>query len=98
MTPSGPFRRDADRRRFELPFAAGEAFADYRVEGGDGQAEVLAIVHVEADQALRGSGAAGLFMEALVAHAREAGLRLRALCPYAVAWLERHPEARDRFV
>jgi uncharacterized protein len=63
-------------------------FADYRREGSR-----LYIDHVEAPPALRGSGAAGRFMEGLVEAAGVEGATLVPICSYAVHWLARHPEA-----
>jgi predicted GNAT family acetyltransferase len=64
-------------------------FADYRRAGNS-----WIIDHVEAPPALRGTGAAGRFMEALVERAKREGVTLAPVCSYAVSWLQRHPEAR----
>ncbi|MFN3669330.1 MAG: GNAT family N-acetyltransferase [Brevundimonas sp.] len=82
-------------QRFEQGFADAEGrtrsvFADYVVQGG-----TRVILHVEADPALRGTGAAGRFMQALAEHARAEGLKLAPRCSYAVAWLKRHSEFDD---
>ena len=82
-------------QRFEQGFSdpAGQlrtVFADYAVQGN-----TRVILHVEADPALRGTGAAGQFMQALAEHARAEGLKLAPRCSYAVAWLKRHPEFDD---
>jgi predicted GNAT family acetyltransferase len=79
------------QRRLEMVEAGQIVFADYRREG-----ERLIIDHVEAPTALRGTGAAGRFMEGLVVEARRQGVKLVPVCSYAVAWLRRHPElSRD---
>lgn len=82
-------------QRFEQGFANPEGqlrtvFADYAVQG-----TTRVILHVEADPSLRGSGAAGRFMQSLAEHARAEGLKLEPRCGYAVAWLKRHPEFDD---
>jgi hypothetical protein len=78
------------RSRFEMAEAGQIVFADYRRDG-----RVIYIDHVEAPPALRGSGAAGRFMEGLVEAARAEGATLVPICSYAVHWLARHPnEAR----
>lgn len=82
-------------QRFEQGFSDPEGqlrtvFADYAVHGS-----TRVILHVEADPALRGTGAAGQFMQALAEHARAEGLKLAPRCSYAVAWLKRHPEFED---
>lgn len=89
------FRDVRDEHRFEQGFmdSGGQlrtVFADYAVQGS-----TRAILHVEADPALRGSGAAGQFMQALAEHARAENLKLNPRCSYAVAWLKRHPEFDD---
>ncbi len=82
-------------QRFEQGFSDPEGqlravFADYAVQGS-----TRVILHVEADPALRGTGAAGQFMQSLAQHARAEGLKLAPRCSYAVAWLKRHPEYDD---
>ncbi|WP_339915735.1 GNAT family N-acetyltransferase [uncultured Brevundimonas sp.] len=64
--------------------------ADYRLRDG-----VYELLHVEADPALRGTGAAGRFMQTLSDHARAEGLKLAPHCGYAVAWFKRHPDEGD---
>lgn len=91
----GPFRDDPEARRFQQTVSAsghahGLVFADYAVRGA-----VRVILHVEADARLRGTGAAGAFMQALVDHCRDHDLQLHPVCGYAVAWLKRHPETAD---
>jgi predicted GNAT family acetyltransferase len=81
---------DATRQRFEQEEDGGLVYASYRLRDG-----VYALTHVEADEALRGTGAAGRFMAALAQHARANGLTLAPLCSYARAWFKRHPEAGD---
>lgn len=88
--------RDAPSdHRFEQDFETPDGqtkqvFADYAVHG-----DTRAILHVEADPLLQGTGAAGRFMQALSEHARAEKLKLEPRCSYAVAWLKRHPEFAD---
>ena len=89
------FHDDADKQRFEEAFFDTDGtqrlvFADYADRDG-----ARAILHVEADPALRGTGAAGEFMQDLADHARREGLRLLPICGYAVAWFRRHPDQQD---
>ena len=76
--------------RLEMEEAGQIVFADYRLAGGR-----LIVDHVEAPVALRGSGAAGRFMEALAAWARSRSLKITPLCGYAASWLSRSPANRD---
>lgn len=89
------FRDVPSENRFEQDFTAADGdprqvFAEYAVQG-----DTRVILHVEAHPDLRGSGAAGRFMQALSEHARAEGLKLAPRCSYAVAWLKRHPEFDD---
>ena len=89
------FRDIPAEQRYEQTFAdaGGEArrvWADYAVQG-----DRRAILHVEAEDALRGSGAAGRFMQSLADHARAEGHRLTPVCSYAVAWFRRHRDQAD---
>ncbi len=81
---------DTSRQRFEQEEDGKLVFASYRMRD-----DAHALVHVEADPALRGTGAADRFMTALVAHGRQQGIRFAPYCSYARAWFRRHPEASD---
>jgi uncharacterized protein len=84
------FRHLPEENRMTMDFPDGEVWVDYARQG-----DTLSLLHVEADPALRGSGAAGQFMQAVVDHARTDGLKLRPVCSYAVAWMKRHRDADD---
>ena len=85
-----PITDNTARNRFELVEEGKLAFADYRLDG-----HVLVLPHVEADPALRGHGAAGRLMAGVLEVARERGWKVRPVCGYAAAYIERHPEHRD---
>lgn len=84
------FKDNPDAQRFEWSEDGQIVYADYR-----GGPERLAITHVEAPVALRGSGAAGRLMEAMTEHSRRKGLKLVPVCGYAVVWYRRHRAAAD---
>ena len=65
-------------------------WADYSVQG-----DRRAILHVEAEDELRGTGSAGKFMQCLADHARAEGYKLTPVCGYAVAWFRRHKDQAD---
>ncbi|RZJ37617.1 MAG: N-acetyltransferase, partial [Brevundimonas sp.] len=82
-------------QRFEQDFEGPDGgthsvWADYAAQG-----ETRTILHVEADAALRGGGAASKFMQSLAEHARAEGLKLAPRCGYAVAWHKRHKDFDD---
>lgn len=76
--------------RYETQEDGHTVFCTYRKEG-----DKVYLLHVEAPVALRGKGAAGRFMQALMEQLRAAKLKAVPVCSYAVAWLERHPEFGD---
>ena len=89
------FRDVTAEQRFEQGFADADGemrrvWADYAVQG-----DRRVILHVEADDALRGSGAAGNFMQRLADHSKAENIKLTPRCSYAVAWFKRHPDCAD---
>jgi predicted GNAT family acetyltransferase len=87
---ANPVIDNAAEGRFELTENGATTFADYSRRG-----DLWVIPHVETPPAARGHGTAGRLMEGIVIHAREQGAKIAPLCPYAAAWLQRHPQHRD---
>ncbi len=73
------------QQRLELEVAGQVVFCNYRRDG-----KIIHLTHVEAPFALRGSGAAGQLMQAIVNWAKLEQLELMPVCSYAVHWLRRH--------
>jgi hypothetical protein len=71
--------------RYEMVEQGQTSFAEYRRQGRE-----LIIDHVESPVALRGTGAAGRLMQALVEEASREGLKVTPVCSYAADWLRRH--------
>lgn len=53
---------------------------------------VAVINHTFVDGSLRGQGVAGQLLSAVADRLREAGLKARPTCSYAVKWFNEHPE------
>lgn len=85
-------RDDRDASRFVLEMDGAVAWLEYRVDGSDDGADRLVLEHTEVPQALSGRGIGSRLVEAGLERARTDGLRLRSECPFATAWLRRHPE------
>jgi len=79
------FRDNGAAGRFELDVGGRQAFAVYRRDG-----DRLVIDHVEAEPALRGTGAAGRLMEQVVQAAKAENRTIVPRCGYAASWLRRH--------
>jgi len=76
--------------RFELDLDGHTAFATYRRDGG-----VLAILHTEVPKALNGRGIGSKLVRGLLEIARAEGLKIKPLCPFVVAYMDKHPEYAD---
>ena len=78
------------RSRFELTEQGLTAFAEYRLDG-----DRVIVPHVETPPALRGQGVAGRLMGGLLEILRARGQKIVPVCPYAEAFMKRHPEEKD---
>jgi predicted GNAT family acetyltransferase len=76
--------------RFELEENGHLALATYRRHEHS-----VSIPHVEADPALRGTGASGRLMQGIVEMARRERFSINPTCPFAKDWFSKHPEASD---
>lgn len=85
-----PVRDDPTRHRFELDVEGQIAFALYRRDG-----DTLAVTHTETPAALRGRGIASELVRGLLDIARAQKLKVRPLCPFVVAFMDKHSEYAD---
>ena len=76
--------------RFEMAVDGVTAFVTYRREG-----DVLALVHTEVPQALSGRGVGSALARGTLDLIRAAGLKIRPLCPFIAAFIQRHPDYAD---
>jgi uncharacterized protein len=77
--------------RFELTVDGRLAELQYRRRG-----DRLVLVHTGVPSELGGRGIAGALVVAALKRAESEGLTVVPLCPFARAWLERHPDAAAR--
>lgn len=59
---------------------------------------IVDINHTYVDDSLRGQGVAGNLMEMAVSVISMNGKKIKASCPYAAKWLEKHKEHKDLMV
>lgn len=83
-------RDNAERHRFELEVDGGTAFATYRRADG-----VLTVMHTEVPHALNGRGIGSTLVRGLLDIARAEGLKVRPLCSFVAAYMDRHPKYAD---
>jgi len=84
-----PVRDDRGRGRFEIEVDGAVAFLEYT----RGPSE-LVLVHTEVPEAITGRGLGGRLARHAFELAKEEGLRVELVCPFQIAWLDRHPEYR----
>jgi predicted GNAT family acetyltransferase len=81
---------DPQRHRFETTVEGHEAHVEYLLVG-----EFMTITHTWVPEAIGGRGIAGALVRAALDHARAEGLKVRPHCPYADAWMRKHPDYED---
>ncbi len=78
---------DPDRSRFEYRAGGSVAEIVYRMHG-----ERMVLLHTDVPGALEGHGVGGQLVRAAVGYAASRGLTVVPACPFARAWLDRHPD------
>jgi len=76
--------------QFELGQDGGVATLDYTLAGN-----VLALIHTEIPESLRGSGIASTLAKTALDWARENHMKVDVVCPFVAAFIEKHPEYSD---
>lgn len=82
---------NAAQSRFELRADGSLAELVYRLNG-----RRLVLIHTDVPPELEGRGFGGRLVAAAVDRAAREDLTLVPLCPFARAWLERHPDESAR--
>jgi predicted GNAT family acetyltransferase len=82
-----PLLNDAARKRFSIQVNGYTAYVEYEVMG-----DQIALVHTEADAALKGTGAAGALIEKVLQYIRQNHQTVAPYCPFAFAYIKKHPE------
>jgi len=87
---SNKVRDNTALHRFELDADGHVAFSNYK--RGDG---LLTILHTEVPKALEGRGIGSSLIRGALEAARAEGLKVKPVCPFAKAYVDRHPEYAD---
>jgi predicted GNAT family acetyltransferase len=87
---SNNVRDNTKLHRFELDTDGHIAFSEYKRADG-----VLTIMHTEVPKELGGRGIGSALIRGVLDIARADGLKVKPLCPFAKAYVERHPEYAD---
>ena len=73
--------------RFQARVEGLDCVADYRLQGS-----TMVFHHTGVPRRLEGRGIAAALVRAALAHAQSQGWRVRPLCSYVRAYMNRHPE------
>ena len=87
---SNDVRDNTKLHRFELDTDGRTAFSEYKRSDG-----VLTIMHTEVPKELEGRGVGSSLIRGVLDAARAEGLKVKPRCPFAKAYIERHPEYSD---
>ena len=80
-----------DSQRYEITAdGAAAGFLTYRLTD-----RLIALLHAEVDPTREGRGIGSELVARTLDDARARGLAVRPVCPFVVAYIERHPEYRD---
>ena len=85
------FHDNTDARRYEAHL--GDELAgllEYHAQPG-----LVTLLHTEVPRAFEGQGIASGLIGFALEDIRERGLQVLPVCPFVIAYLERHPEQRD---
>lgn len=91
MSEATEIVEDTQEQRFVYREDGMEGELAYRVNGGR-----LILAHTEVPEALGGRGVGGRLVRAAVDRAAARGETVVPWCPFARAWLERHPDEAAR--
>jgi len=83
-------RDDTERHRFELDLDGHTAFSNYKRADG-----VLTVLHTEVPAALNGRGIGSRLVRGILDTARAQGLKVKPVCPFVGAFMDKHPEYAD---
>lgn len=88
--PTDGVVNNTEKFRFEVRSGALLSRLDYRLGRS-----TIALVHTEVPEELQGQGLGSSLIVTALEYAREKELTVLPYCPFAAAYVERHPEWQD---
>jgi len=82
-----PLVVNSDKNQFEMVIDGVTARIEFQQMD-----EKMALTHTEVPRELEGRGVATAIIEKTLVYLEENGLKLIPLCPFVIAYLEKHPE------
>ena len=82
-----PIIQSRSAQRFKLHVDGHTAFEDYEYFDGG-----IAYIHTEVPPELAGRGLGSILARHILDYAQSEGLKVKAVCPFVKAYIEKHPE------
>jgi predicted GNAT family acetyltransferase len=87
MPETGSVSHNPAAGRFEIRTGQGTALLRYAHAGAD-----IDVVHTEVPESMEGKGYASELAKAVLAYAKDSGVKIIPSCPFMTDYLHRHPE------
>ena len=89
---------NTEQKRFEIHIDGHIAFEDYEFFTTSQGEKGIAYTHTEVPEELGGRGIAGYLAKSILDDAAAKNLRVKPICPYIKAYIDKHPEYQDNSV
>ena len=89
---------NTEKKRFEIHIDDKIAFEDYEFFTTSQGEKGIAYTHTEVPEELGGRGIAGYLAKSILDDAAAKNLRVKPICPYIKAYIDKHPEYQDNSV
>ena len=89
---------NTERNRFEIHVDGHIAFEDYEFFTTSQGEKGIAYLHTEVAKELSGRGIASYLIKSILDDAAAKHLRVKPICPYVRAYIDKHPEYQDNSV
>ncbi|MGP5513945.1 GNAT family N-acetyltransferase [Psychrobacter alimentarius] len=86
------------QKRFEIHVDGYLAFEDYDFFTTSHGEKGIAYLHTEVAKELSGRGIAGYLVKSILDEAAAKHLRVKPICPYVRAYIDKHPQYQDNSV
>lgn len=87
-----------EKQRFEIHVDNEVAFEDYEFFTTDQGKKGIAYLHTFVPEVLSGRGIASFLIRYILDDASNKGLKVKPICPYVRAFIEKHPEYKANTV
>lgn len=89
---------NTEQNRFEIHIDGHIAFEDYEFFTTSQGEKAIAYLHTEVAKELSGRGIASYLIKSILDDAAAKHLRVKPICPYVRAYIDKHPEYQENSV